>query len=211
MHLRDVRQRSEIKDWQGGQNNEKFIWSQFIVHAHQHVRRLCTPRFSCSLYQLATCRWSFCGATDDYIFHVQEVGCLPLLMGPPEEEIVAECRAPAVEFLPRECRGILLPTLKRSAIQRRGHFVSGSGAFLCTSLSATVFQSAVTVVTGSLWAVHRALKRGRIEVSAGIASHCMHARKGFLHVLNLHTQIQQPCWAGTWTRAKGGLSILAWC
>lgn len=134
-------------------------------------------------------------------------GLPPIIVGSAGEEIGIDCRVPAVEFLPWGCCRILLPSLKRSAIQRRRHFVSGSSTFSCTSLSGTVVQSAVTVFTGSR---ELSTKVGK-EAEWNFCRHPTHARKCCLHILDVRTQIQQPCWAGTWRGAKGGSSILAWC
>lgn len=78
------------------------------------------------------------------IFPMSQWGGLPpIINGTGREDI--ECQQPAVEFLPRECCVNLLPAPKRSPIQRRRHFVSGSSTFSSTWLSGTVIQSAVTV------------------------------------------------------------------
>lgn len=128
-----------------------------------------TPRFSYSLYQLATCRWSLCGATDGYISHVYGGGGWPAIINETSgKEIVAGCRVPAVEFLPRECCGILLPALKRLPRQRRRHFVSGSSTFSCTSLFGTVVQSAVTCHRSVVSCPQRSERRQNCA-SAGIS------------------------------------------
>lgn len=145
------------------------------------------------------------------IFPMSQWGGLPPIINRTAREDI-ECQQPAVEFLPRECCVNLLPAPKRSPIQRRRHFVSGSSTFSSTWLSGTVVQSAVTVTHMKCCEVSKMVFEKRQScTSAGTTHMHTHTCKCILHILNVHTQMQQPHWAGMWLRAKGGSSILAWC
>lgn len=184
-----------------------------VISAQEHVRRLHSPRFSCSLYQLATCRRLLCGATDGYISHVCELGCLTLLMGPPGKGISGGCRwsltAGCLQL--NTHYGVLLnpPPISKKVT----HSVAQTFCLWLQHIfmHLTVWHSCPISCDCCYRSVFSCQQKVWKETELNFCKHPMHARKCFLHVLNVHAQIQQPCLVGTWPKAKGGSSILAWC